>query len=177
MKTALFAAAALFAGLPAATALAQPYDPAPGSTVQEQLHHARDKAAHDETHRQIEDAHDSAHAGGFSSEQEHQAYHQNLGQVHGDVHDEHAEHHDAHEQIQNAHDQAHANGFRSDQEHQAYHQDLNQVHDQVHGSGNAPGYAQQYGRTTSSQSVQRYSSTRVYPRRLRHRHTHHVHQH
>lgn len=89
--------------------------------MQEQLHHARDKAAHDETHRQFEDAHGSAHAGGFSSEQEHQAYHQNLGQVHGDAH---AEHHEAHEQIENAHDQAHADGFSSDREHQAYHQDL-----------------------------------------------------
>lgn len=175
MKTALLAAAALLVGAPATTALAQQYEPTPGPALQQQLDQARAQAAHDEAHRQIENAHDSAHAGGFSSEQEHQAYHQNLDQLHGAVHDEHAAHEDAHHQIEAAHAEAHGTGFNSEQEHQAYHQNLNQLHDQVHGNEYGAGsYPQQYAQPVyrSQGPVQYRTSSRTYSHRSHHRRAH-----
>lgn len=87
IRTLALAAAVVVFGAPGGVALAQDY-PLAGGALQEQLQHLRDHVAHDEAHRQIEEAHDRAHAEGFTSEAEHQAYHQGLQDLHGQVHDE-----------------------------------------------------------------------------------------
>lgn len=58
----ILTAAVLALGAPAGMASAQD-----GPELREQLQHLRDHVAHDEAHRQIGQAHEKAHEGGFSS--------------------------------------------------------------------------------------------------------------
>jgi hypothetical protein len=136
MKITLLAAASLlsFASLGCIQAQAQTPNP---QAVQYRLDQAREKARHDEEHRNLEAAHAQAHAEGINSAAEHQALHEQLGRTHADAHggangasDGHA---GLHQQMDAAHAQAHAEGFGSAAEHQAYHDQLGQVHADAHG--------------------------------------------
>ena len=135
-------------------AMAQAYpQPSPeAASTQDQLDHLHDHLEHDRQHQQIEGAHARERASGFTSEAQHQEYHRQLDNLHGDVHD-------ALPGTEHAHDDAAYNNRSSDGSRQGYQNDR--------GYGDR-GYASQY---VEHRTVTRYARRPARYSRYHHHHT------
>ena len=119
-------------------------------TTQDQLDHLHDHLEHDRQHQQIEDD-AREHASGFTSDAQHQEYHRQLDNLHGDVHD-------ALPGTEHAHDNAGYDNRSGDRSRQGYQ--------------NNRGYAD---RGYSNQYVQQRTVTRYARRPTRYSRYHHHH--